>query len=248
MGVEGLFFAVEAFIVAIAVALAAFIADSLAIKSWWRYYGHRIMMMASPCSASSQTQSASNHDDSISMVGFVADSFGIKSWWSQHQFASHGVMTMEPPSLPLWKTHSTWFQHYFHCYLHPRLSCHLPVMIPCHHQCRFPNDQSMIMLTASPGLPCPGDKKSPPFHFWFSHWLNPNQVVGQICCFIHFSHTSKDVFSTNRLTHHIKAIRIIIAEFIAVLYLDRCCLARNSIRSNPCLNTSQCYRWRTLSR
>jgi hypothetical protein len=33
MGVEGLFFAVEAFIVAIAVALAAFIADSLAIKS-----------------------------------------------------------------------------------------------------------------------------------------------------------------------------------------------------------------------
>jgi len=153
MGVEGLFFAVEAFIVAIAVALAAFIADSLAIKSWWRYYGHKIMMMASPCSASSQTQSASNHDDSISMVGFVADSFGIKSWWSQHQFASHGVMTMEPPSLPLWKTHSTWFQHYFHCYLHPRLSCHHIVMIPCHHQCRFPNDQSMIMLTASPGLP-----------------------------------------------------------------------------------------------
>jgi len=139
MGVEGLFFAVEAFIVAIAVALAAFIADSLAIKSWRRWPSLQtrwasIMMITSPWSPSSQTHCESNHAGiplvafiTDSLVAFAADSLDSKSWWCQ--FASHGVRTMEPPSLPLWKTHLTWFQHHFHRYLHPILTCHYIVII-----------------------------------------------------------------------------------------------------------------------
>jgi len=97
MGVEGLFFAVEAFIVAIAVALAAFIADSLAIKSWQRW-------------PSLQTYWASNHDDNISMVTFIADSLGVKSWWHPHgglccRLIGHHIMMMTSPWWPLLQTH-----------------------------------------------------------------------------------------------------------------------------------------------